>query len=119
MVNNISFPTLIFAILGCLRFSFFWFTSIWCRFGVDLASIFFGNRHQVDAKSTKSENRKHPIYCSSCIIRSCRALYTVQTDGRTDRQTDGTRSSKEVLKFGRVHLTVEAVTSRSKSAINF
>ena len=30
-------------------------------FYVDLASIVFGNRRQIDEKSTKTENRKHPI----------------------------------------------------------
>ena len=46
-------------IVDCQRFSFFWFY-------IDSESIVFGNRRQINVKSTKTENRKHPNIDTVC-----------------------------------------------------
>ena len=51
-------------IVDCLRFSFFWFYT-------DLVSIVFGNRRQIDVKSTKTGNRKYPNIDIVCYENFC------------------------------------------------
>ena len=74
-------------VIGCLRFSFFWFTSIWRQFGVELywkstpnrswinrkpkIDVKIGaksapNRRQIDAKSTP--NRRNPKIANTLIF---------------------------------------------------